>query len=203
MFFLGTNKQKTLKIYYEKQQCWTNYNWQFSVVNKMAWNRLDPDPASCHTAPTTFFLWFMPRCFLGLKRECCRCYNMIHEGKTSSCHEDHVTPGKTYTSPGVSLIVPNFTISFYSSSYTDLFFGLILAPFLYLNFKGILMASPRQDWMQRNRSRKKRSENETKNERITWTAVHRNGKIRDYWLTGTICVVVIITGFIAYMGMWF
>ena len=35
----------------------------------------------------------------------------------------------------------------------------------------------RQDGMQR----RERRENETKKEKISWAAVHRNSKIRDYW----------------------
>ena len=73
----------------------------------------------------------------------------------------------------VSLIVPDFTISVLAVHvYIFLSYSFSFA------FSFYVLASPRQDGMQINRKRKKRSENQTKKEKITLTTVHRKGTIR-------------------------
>ena len=68
-----------------------------------------------------------------------------------------------------------FSIFVDGSSCNSLFFFLILALLLSIFFT---IASLRQDGMPRIRYRKKRRVNETPKEKITWTAVHMNWKIR-------------------------
>ena len=66
----------------------------------------------------------------------------------------------------VSLIVPDFTISVLAVHvYIFLSYSFSFA------FSFYVLASPRQDGMQINRKRKKRSENQTKKEKITLTTV--------------------------------
>ena len=72
----------------------------------------------------------------------------------------------------VSLIVPDFTISLCGSSFLS--FSRFLCVYSFL------IASPRQERMPRNRQRKQIRENDAQNERLPWTAVHRNCKIWDY-----------------------
>ena len=78
--------------------------------------------------------------------------------------------------PEASLIVPDFTLFVWRSSWNCVFFILILAT---------LLLSFYIDWCPQSRigsyrRRKKRRKNKTKKGIITWTAVRRNGKIRDY-----------------------
>ena len=94
-----------------------------------------------------------------------------------SCHEWLSQLLNNLAAPDQSLIVSDFTISVYSSSCNCLFLGFILAPLLsFILFIGISKAG-------RDRWRKTRRKNETKQEIIPWTAEHIHCKIYDYLLT--------------------
>ena len=69
------------------------------------------------------------------------------------------------------LIVPDVTISLYSSSCN------FSASFSLLRFLVYLSATQKQHWKPRNR--RKRGESKTTEGKITLTAINKNGKIRD------------------------
>ena len=71
------------------------------------------------------------------------------------------------------LIVPDVTISLYSSSCN------FSASFSLLRFLFYLSATQKQHWKPRNRQ--KRGESKTTEGKITLTAINKNGKIRDCW----------------------
>ena len=81
------------------------------------------------------------------------------------------------TTGGEFIVVPDCTISVNGSSCNYIFFCLLCTSFA---FSFHFMASPWQDGMPRNRSKKKILENATKKESFAWTAVHRSCKVREY-----------------------
>ena len=81
-----------------------------------------------------------------------------------------------HDSAEASLVVPEFTISVYGSSSNYLFWSQSL----FFSFSNYFLAFHPALGMPINRMRKPRSDKETEKEKIAWTAVHRNYKIRDY-----------------------
>ena len=77
--------------------------------------------------------------------------------------------------PEASLVVLDFTISVYDSSWKYFFFGLILSSFLSL-FKYFESSRPSLGFIL-NRKRTQVSKWEAEQGIITWTAIHRNCKI--------------------------
>ena len=76
------------------------------------------------------------------------------------------------------LLVPDFTISVYCNSYNYLFLShsLFFSTSIFWPPSCNALGMP----LHRNIEREQRSENEEEKDIITWTAVHRNCKIRDY-----------------------
>ena len=114
----------------------------------------------------------------------------------NSTKPDENHPDETNPSRGESNS-PRFTISVYGSSCSSLFFGLILSLF---SFSIYFLASHPALGIQINRQRKPSSENMAEKEIITWTALQRNGKIRDY-STRLWCAVSSLVDVIKYYNM--
>ena len=80
------------------------------------------------------------------------------------------SPGQVYNSPGI------YNVCVRGSSCNSHLFGLTFATVLSLP---TYLHPLWQDGTSKIRWRKKRGENEAEHERMTWTAIHRNCKIRD------------------------
>ena len=90
---------------------------------------------------------------------------------------DPLCPSRYIIYLWASLIVPDFIISVYGSSWNSLVFW---SQYLLFSFTIYFLASHTALGMLLNWKRNQRSEIETEKERLTWTAKHRNCKIWEY-----------------------